>query len=184
LNEIEEQSLVAFDYETTGLKPQADGHRIICASVAISAHIVYVFMMPSTRAERKPFINLLANPKIRKMAHNMKFEETWSVVRLRQSVQSWEWDSMITAHILDNRPGINSLKFQAYVNFGVVDYSSDITPYLQSPGKSGNEPNTIDQLIKTKDGQDMLLKYCALDSIYEYRLAMLQKELVMNTLPF
>jgi len=28
-------SLIAFDYETTGLKPHATGHRIVCASVAM-----------------------------------------------------------------------------------------------------------------------------------------------------
>lgn len=184
LNDIKDHSVVAFDYETTGLKPHSQGHRIVCASVAISSHIVYSFMMPDTKVGRKPFLNLLTNDKIRKMAHNMKFEDTWSAVRLRLSVSGWEWDSMLAAHILDNRPGITSLKFQSYINFGIVDYSSDITPYLQTAGKNANELNTIEELIKTKSGEEMLLKYCALDSIYEYRLAMLQREQIMNNPPF
>ena len=39
----------AFDYETTGLKPHAKGHRIKCASVAFNENEVYVFMMPKKK---------------------------------------------------------------------------------------------------------------------------------------
>jgi len=165
---------IAIDYETTGLKPQAKGHRIICAAVAFNENHCYAFMMPKNKKARQPFIDLLANPDIGKMAHNIKFEETWSTVRLRQSVQNWIWDSMLAAHVLDNRSGITGLKFQVYVNFGIVDYASEITPYLQAPTKGGNDTNRIYELLEKSGGQEKLLEYCALDSIYEYRLAMKQ----------
>jgi len=73
LNSIK-KGRIAFDYETTGIKPHATGHRIICASVADSSDHAFVFMMPSTRKERQPFIDLLKNPNVGKMAQNMKFE--------------------------------------------------------------------------------------------------------------
>lgn len=167
--------LVAFDYETTGLKPHAPGHRIVCAAVAYNEECAQVFMMPRTKSQRKQFTNLLRAKDIRKMAHNMKFEEAWSVVRLRQSVKNWYWDSMLAAHILDNRPGITGLKFQTYVNFGVVDYDSEISPYLKAKdSKNANAFNQILKLIKTKQGREKLMTYCGLDALYEYKLAMRQ----------
>ena len=53
--------IVAFDYETTGLKPHVKGHRIICASVAYNEKEVYSFMMPSSPIGRKRFLDLLKN---------------------------------------------------------------------------------------------------------------------------
>ena len=174
-------SLVAFDYETTGIKPHAPGHRIVCASVAVSEDKCFVFMMPKNKKDRQPFIDLLANPGIGKMAHNIKFEETWSVVRLRQPVVNWEWDSMMAAHILDNRPGVTSLKFQTYINFGIIDYESEVSPYLKAvDSKNGNALNRIFEADEKK-----LMEYCSLDSIYEYRLAMWQIKIInYSFLPF
>ena len=140
--------------------------------------------MPKSRVERQPFIDLLANPDIGKMAHNMKFEETWSVVRLRQPIQNWVWDSMQAAHILDNRPGVTGLKFQVYVRFGVVDYSSEVELYLKSASKDGNAINHIYELLEKPGGQEMLLEYCGWDAIWQYRLAMLQMSEMNFDLPF
>jgi len=181
----EEYNLIAFDYETTGLKPHAKGHRIVCCAVAVNENHCYVFMMPKSRKDRQPFVDLLANPEIGKMAHNMKYEETWSKVRLRQPVKNWQWDSMQAAHILDNRPGITSLKFQVYVRFGVVDYSSEISPYLKPASKDGNAINRIYELLEQPGGEEKLLTYCGWDAIWTYRLAMLQMdEMNYDDLPF
>lgn len=167
--------ICAFDYETTGIKPHAEGHKIICASIADTPDHAYAFMMPEKRKELRPFLNFLANKKIRKMAHNMKYEETWSAYRLRQPVQGWYWDSMLAAHILDNREGICGLKFQTYINFGVVDYDSDVAPFLKSAEKKdGNAFNKLIEPDVVAKIKDKLLTYCAMDSIYQYRLAQLQ----------
>lgn len=175
-----ESKIVAIDYETTGIKPHAAGHRIVCASVATSENHAFAFIMPQTRFEMRPFVELLANPAIGKMAHNMKFEEAWSVVRLRQPVQNWIWDSMIAAHIFDNRPGVTSLKFQTYVQFGIVDYASEVSPYLASKDNTNaNAINQIDILLGKPGGKDALLRYNGLDTIYEYRLAMKQQEQIL-----
>lgn len=178
--------LVAFDYETTGIKPNAPGHRIVCAAVAYDENRCYSFMMPQSRNKIKPFIEFLADHTIGKMAHNMKFEESWSINRLRQSVAYWAWDSMIAAHTLDNRPGITSLKFQTYVNFGVIDYASEITPYFSAKEENnGNALNRIMELVAMPGGKEKLLNYCGFDSVYEYRLATLQqKQMNYSFLPF
>lgn len=172
----------AFDYETTGLKPHAVGHRIICVSIADTENHAYVFLMPKTRKEREPFIQYLINPELKKVAQNMKYEHCWSKVRLGVDVQGWEWDTMLATHLFDNRPGICGLKFQVYVQFGVVDYSSDVDPYMKAVDNiNANSLNKMLDLLKTPNGKEVLCKYCGLDSINELRLANRQR---MNLLPF
>lgn len=171
---------VAFDYETTGLKPHAVGHRIICCAVAPSEDHAYVFIMPKTKEERKPFIDLLQDEKIGKIAQNMKFEHSWSEVRLRTEVKNWVWDTMIATHVFDNRQGITSLKFQVYVQFGVIDYSSEIAPYLKGKEeKNTNSINNIEELISTEEGKQKLMHYCGLDAVFEFRLAKKQQEMLL-----
>lgn len=178
-------SMITFDYETTGLKPQASGHDIICCSVSGNPNHVYSFFMPDSRKDKRAWIELLRDEFTPKMAHNMKFEDTWSKVILNTTVQGWFFDSMLAAHQLDNRQGITSLKFQAYVQMGVVDYSSEITPYLRAVDKNQNGFNRIRELLKTPGGEKKLLTYCGYDSIYENRLAELQQEIMnYNPLPF
>jgi len=176
---------ISFDYETNGLKPQAVGHKIVCCSVAISANEVYVFMMPKSKEKRKPFTDLLKNNLIGKCAHNMKFEHTWSLVKLKTEVKNWQYDSMLASHLLDNRQSITSLKFQAFVLLGADDYSSEIEPYLKSGSKNGNAFNRIEELIETAEGKRRLLTYCALDSIYEFRISQIQQKIMdFQFLPF
>jgi uracil-DNA glycosylase family 4 len=178
-------NMIAFDYETTGIKPHAKGHRIICCSIATNENDVFVFMMPQTQKEREPFINLLKNPMVGKIAQNMKYEHTWSLVRLKTEVANWEWDTMIASHILDNRPDVTGLKFQTYVQFGVIDYDSEISPYLKSGSNDGNALNRIEELVKLPGGKEKLMEYCAMDSICEFRLAQLQIEKIgYDFLPF
>lgn len=184
LNQIKGVDSISFDFETNGLKPQQRGMRIICVSVAPSEEKVYVFMLPKTQIERKPLLDLLTDNTIGKMAHNAKFEDNWTNERLKVSIKNWQWDSMLAAHLLDNRTGVTGLKFQTYVNFGVVDYASEITPYLSSSGGS-NDFNNIQKLLEEIGGEQKLLTYSALDSHYEYLLAKKQmKELNYNFLPF
>lgn len=186
LTKIEYGSITAFDYETTGLKPHAKGHRIVCCSIATDEDNAFVFEMPNLVEKCKPFIDFLRNKSIRKMAHNLKFEESWSYERLKTRVRGWYWDSMLAAHLLDNRAGITGLKFQTYVNFGIVNYNETVSPWLQAvDSKNANSLNRLQEFFATKQGREETLKYCALDSIYEYRLALKQqKEIVVLSLPF
>lgn len=168
--------LIAFDYECTGIKPHRVGHKIICASIAISKSKVLVFMMPDSKKKRQPFINLLKNNLIGKMSHNIKYEQAWTRQHLGVDIQNWQFDSMLAAHIIDNRKGITGLKFQSFVHFGVAGYDDDVAPWLRSGDKDGNAINRIEELIQTAQGREKLMTYCALDSIYEFRLAKLQMQ--------
>lgn len=171
--------LAAFDYETTGLKPHREGHKIICCSIAYDEDHVYVFMMPQTRKELRPFLDFLSDSSIQKIAANLKYEHVWTRVKLKVEVQGWKLDTMQAAHQLDNRTGVTGLKFQNYVNFGIVDYDSDVAPYLRPKvSTSANDINQVEELLKIPGGKEKLLKYCALDSINEYRLAKKQMKLM------
>ena len=172
-------NLVAIDYETTGLKPHASGHRIVCAAVAHNENTVQVFPMPEDKISQQPFLDRLRDPIIGKMAHHMKFEEMWSTIYLKQPVKNWKWDSMLAAHLLDNRSYTTGLKFQVYVNFGVVNYNGEVEKYLKGKdSKNANSMNRVLELIKTERGRRQLYTYCGLDALYEYRLAMKQMEII------
>lgn len=182
---VKKNQTIAFDYETTGLKPHAKGHRIVCCSIAINEDEVFVFEMPKEVEKRQPFLDILLDKSIKKMAHNMKYENNWSLIRLKTRVRGWFWDSMIAAHLLDNRTGITGLKFQTYVNFGIINYNESVKSWLEADNKNANSMNKLQEYFKTPEGRKNTLTYCALDSIYEYRLALKQqKEIELLSLPF
>ena len=86
---------------------------------------------------------------------------------LGKGVRHWFWDTMLAAHVLDNRPGICGLKFQAFVNLGEGDWDSHLKLYLAGDG--GNGKNRIHEV----DLGD-LLEYCGLDSLFEHQVAQIQ----------
>jgi hypothetical protein len=112
---------------------------------------------------------VLRSPRWRKIASNMKFEERWTRAKLGHPVAGWDWDTMLAAHVLDNRPEVTSVKFQAYVLLGVPGYEDALEGKLKV--RSGL--NRIGD-IHPKD----LLTYCGVDGLVEYRVAMRQKELI------
>lgn len=180
LNSVEEvRSIVtdcaAFDYEATGIKPHKEGHRIICASIAYrktktSPIEVAAFMMPSKKSEREAFLEFIES-KIKKVASNLKYETNWTKHRLKRDVRNWYHDTMLAAHVIDHRPGTTSLKFQAYVYFGVSGYDDEVGPYLRAKDDKSNSINQIHKLLDKPGGKQELLYYCALDSYFELLLA-------------
>lgn len=167
-----DSAFVSFDYETTGLKPYMDGHKIVCCSMAWREDKCVSFL---TTEETWPWIyKILRNPKIGKAAHNIKFECLWTKVRGWPNrggfdVRNWKWDSMLASHILDNRTGRSGLKLQAYLKFGVLGYDEAAGPYIRSGKKSANAMNRVDDLPVRE-----LLLYCGMDSLLEHRLAVRQ----------
>lgn len=160
---------IAFDYETTGLKPYKAGHRIVCCSICEEDGTSTAF--PMSKDVRAYLRRILLSPHIGKIAANMKFEEVWSRICLKCGVKNWVWDTMQAAHVLDNRRGITGVKFQAFVQFGELDYSSHIAPYLQ-----GIDPKNANSFNRVDDAdQEELLRYNAMDALLEYRLSLVQR---------
>lgn len=182
LNEIK-TNIVSLDYETTGLKPHAKGHEIVCGSISPNENEAFVFTIPDNEEDRSPLLDILKNPSIAKTSHNIKFEHTWTKVIFGIEINNWGWDTMLASHLLDNRSGITGLKFQTYINFGIVDYSSEVDSFLVA--KDSNSFNKVHELMSTKEGKEKLMVYCGYDTIYQYRLMQLQTEKInYDFLPF
>jgi uracil-DNA glycosylase len=155
---------VAFDYETSMLKPDHPDAQIVCCSISDGADtIAYPWHGKAIEATKK----VLINPDVKKIGYNCKFESRWTEARLGCKVRGWVHDGMIAAHALDSRSGITSLKFQAFVRLGVEDWSETVKPYLRAVG--GNTPNRVWDFVRTY-GMHALLTYCGLDSLYEFEV--------------
>jgi len=163
---INRKPTIAFDYETTGLKPYRKGHKICTIGIAVSTKKAYAFPFNYksfwTESEFKILLNLwgkiLRDKKIKKVVQNWKFEDSWSKVHVGTRATSWHWDTMMAEHILDNRKASTGLKFQTFVHYGVRPYDTAIKPFLKS--KNG-EFNTIEKAPFRE-----LLIYNGLDCIY------------------
>lgn len=159
---------VAFDYETTTLKPDAAGPaQVVSMSVCADPEIAIAF--PVTPNIRFAIRNFLRSPTP-KVAANKKFEDRWSRKFFGTGVRNWVWDTMLGAHILDGRENTKGLKFQAFVQLGVPSYDDHIHPYLDSPGS--NTPNRVREIDLRS-----LLHYNAMDSLLELLLYRKQQEL-------
>jgi len=160
--------LIAFDYETTGLKPYEKNQEIV--SVAFSEDGREGTAMMLSKSLIPLLRTILNDPNIEKIAANFKFEDVWSRVFLKTKVRGWVWDTMLAAHVENNREKYTSLSFQSYIQFGVPDYDSEIVPLLKS--KKG-KLNRVREIPETK-----LLMYNGIDAVFEFRLAQWQRRML------
>ena len=166
--------LLSYDYETTGLMPSI--HDVVCASFAYSPDRAYAFMMPESGPIPGAWAKLMSDPNVGKISHNFKFENEWTLEHFEVDDINWAWDSMLAAHVVDNRVGICGLKLQCFINFGIRSWDYRIEPYLEGIDKRDlTSPNRIREFIDVH-GDDECMIYCGIDSILCFRLATKQME--------
>ncbi len=157
--------VIAFDYECEGLKPDSGLLEIVSCSLSNGFNtIAYPWHGKAIEATK----TLLASPTP-KIASNLKYEERWTLNRLGFPVNNWAWDTMLAAHILDNRADTTSIKFQAWVLLGQSPWDEKVTPFFKSD--TANSKNRIREVPLTT-----LLIYNGMDSLMEWKVAMLQSE--------
>lgn len=163
------KQLSALDYETTGLKPyDISVHDVYTASVASQRLGAISFpMYPEVREEWITFLQ----SSCPKTAHHLKFEEVWSRTIFKTPVNNWAFCSMEGAHVLDNRRSFCSLKFQAFLRFGWLNWSGDVDSYLRSDEDDANSVNRIREAPMKK-----LLLYGGKDALLQERLARVQMQ--------
>ena len=166
--------LMAFDYETTGLKPYREGHDIISCAFARSTGPAYAFLLKPEI--RDLWCQVLRCKAILKIASNMKFEEIWGRVILKTRTAAWKGDTMLGAHVSDNRKGVTGIKFLSAVHFGIFNYNEEVAPFLKATGKEekkygANAFNRIRECPVSK-----LLHYNGLDSLMEMWEWLLQRK--------
>lgn len=155
---------VAFDFETDRLKPDHPDASIYCCAVSDGeTTLAYPWVGKAVEASKA-----LLESDVPKIGWHMKFEHRWARAQgVRIPDSSWIHDGMLAAHVLDNRPLICGLKFQAFVKVGQDSYDGSVKGYLKA--KSSNEKNRIYEAP-----QDQILRYCGLDALLEWEIAQIQ----------
>jgi uracil-DNA glycosylase family 4 len=163
----------ALDYETTGLKPYRQGHEIVTAAVC-PGNKAYAFPFFDDPEFREEWRRFLLTEKVRKSAHGKKFESVWTRVILGYWPVIHDC-TMLGAHSAHNKK-LTNLKFQTYVNFGVMGYDSEIDIYLKAPDaqKAIHGANAFN-LIKQAP-MDKLLVYNGADTLFGRLLRYKQHE--------
>lgn len=173
IEQMQDAEAVAFDYETTGIKPYRDGQEIYTVSVSDGA-FSYAFPYFNDKDFRKAWLDLMRSdtPKI---AHNKKFEMLWTKVRggYNNTEGCWPknifWDTMLAAHQMHNLKKTN-LKFKTYTLLGIAGYDNAIDHYLQAT-KDDEDKWGTNAFNRIKEAPlDEVLKYNAMDSLFTYKL--------------
>jgi len=165
---LKRKQTIAFDYETTGLKPFRAGHKIVTIGVAVSATKAFAFPFNYksywTDQEfseiKRLWKEILRDKGIKKIVQNGKFEDVWSTIQCGARPKGLYWDTMMCSHIMDNRRASTGLKFQTFINYGVRPYDKIISSFLKS--KNG-EFNTVEKAPFKE-----LLIYNGLDCIFTW----------------
>jgi len=162
--------VVAFDYETNMLKPDSKKARIVSCAVCWEGKrtIAYPWHGEAVVATSE----LLLNPAVKKIGANNKFEQRWTKRILGHGVAGWLWDTMVVSHLLDNRKGITSVKFQGFVLLGMPIWNKAVDSLLVAKGSN------VENRIREADLGELLL-YNGLDARVEWEIAKKQME-VMN----
>jgi uracil-DNA glycosylase family 4 len=170
--------LISFDYETNMLKPDKPESKIYCCSIAFADKKESI-AFPWVSGFPDMMKRILEDPSIKKNGWNIQFEDRWSK-RFGIKVKNWGVDGMLVAHGVENATKmrkISSLDFQAFVNLGVSNWDGEVSPYLKNKSKEGYAVNKI------KDCPlEPLLKYNALDSLYEMLITQKQTREIKNVL--
>ncbi|MEN6487872.1 MAG: hypothetical protein ABFD66_03155, partial [Smithella sp.] len=174
--------LIAIDYETTGRKPEREGHTIYTCAICFEGKTTVAFPIRENAELKKELGVLMANRHVRKIAANFKFEDRWTRAILGVRPKGWVWDTCLAAHILDNRSDITGLKFQAAVNAGVFDYGSSMKLFFDkaAPGEVKYGANRRNYISSAPLGD--LLTYNGMDAALEFFIAKKQAEILGVTL--
>jgi uracil-DNA glycosylase family 4 len=169
LTNLLKKHTLAFDYETTSIKSNRQESKILCVSFSDGFHS-WAFPIFDTIPFHKALMKVLKSVRIKKIAANMYFEYVWTKSRLNYEVRNLYFDTVLAAHVLDNRDGITGLKLNTYFRLGVLGYDSEVDDYMRrtkegEDKKSGNRLNCLDEV-----SMDKLAYYCALDSLFTYKI--------------
>lgn len=170
---------VAIDYETTGLKPHRDGHRIVAASVAYRMdgkyHAIGFKWDGFSPKLVDAWYELTHHPRIGIVAHKGDFEACWTRFRAGHGngrtewPTNWSWDTCLAAHVIDNNQKVG-LKLHTYCELGVIGYDTKADKYISTlvDGEADKYGTNAFNLLQAGVGVPWgdLVYYCAEDSLY------------------
>ncbi len=164
----------AFDYEATGLKPQLKGHKAVTVGICTAkGTVAFPLQHKHWKAHEQAEIEMLwkqvlADRKIKKIVQAMNIEWVWSEVQFGPC-NGIIWDTQLASHVLDNREGgFFGLKFQAFLRWGVRDYSTSMDGYIKAP--KGEFFNKMEHAPLGNT-----LRYNGLDALYTFHVWIAQQ---------
>jgi uracil-DNA glycosylase family 4 len=159
---LENKDTIVFDYETSALNSRLPNPKIWSVGVnGVSFGLDHPEVRYDIKRIERLWSMILLDDQIDKVAHNLKFENSWSNARFNCVVKSWLHDTMTTQHIVEYRTTSMGLKFQSFVRWGIPDYEKDTKKYLPYDGKT----NKLDQMPLGD-----LCRYNAIDTVLTEKL--------------
>lgn len=130
-SEIEKSAGLAWDLETSGLDPRADGAHILCVSVTTwddNNEIRGTWVV--TGKAIPEFLHLSRWPEV-VAAHNGKYDQLWAYEQYGV-IPPVAWDTMLAEHLIDSE-GPKGLKILGAKYLHVPDWSIDLRDPVSVP---------------------------------------------------
>lgn len=163
----EARDRIAFDWETTGIKPQRNGHSIYSMGFSNGLN-GFAFPWFDDDSFRIAVLKVLCGPA-QLIAHNSPFEALWTKIMAGRWPSSWFWDTMHGAHCLQNkRP--TGLKRLGYIHHGVIGYDSGVDDYITKPRNKEEKGHGANGFNNIKEAPlEEVLFYNGMDAHLTYR---------------
>ncbi len=114
----ESKGIVSIDYETNMLFPFREGAELIYISLSNRKDVGYVISLKPKDDKVWEALSKFLRSDVPKIAHNAKFEQLWTQKFFSHEINNVVADTMLSAHIIDERKEKTSLAFQTYLYFG------------------------------------------------------------------
>jgi uracil-DNA glycosylase family 4 len=190
LDKVKKMKRVAFDYETTNVKPFDNNFEIthIQFGTASYAWVLHESLWSENSNNvsqawkwNKSILwdfmeRFLPNPSIEKIIQNVKFERNCSRWVFDTEIVNTQ-DPMIASHVIDERRGTTSLDFQNLTRFGIPPYSDTVKSFLMKKDKDEKQNR-----IREAPYDDMIL-YAGLDVITTYNQWLLIEKILPIVYP-
>lgn len=138
----QEAEWICFDLETTGLSPFDPGAKIVCISLTDKTHAGYVIPLYHHESPIKGkdldrvikrLKGFLENPKLKKLAHNGKFDIKWLDASLGINVANFCFDTMLAHYLcISEEQGTQGLKGLAWEFTDMGGYDNALDEYKQT----------------------------------------------------
>jgi len=158
---------MAFDFETTGIRPFGKGHRIHTAAIS-NGLFAFAFPFFQDKKFQGLWEKLMASD-VGKIAHNIQFEALWNKVQVGNWPNNWIWDTMNAAHCLANQKPTGQ-KYLVYAKFGVVGYDDSAGEFLSSSDADKALYGANARNIIEKAPMEDILHYNGLDALFCFKL--------------
>jgi DNA polymerase-1 len=166
---LKNETLIAIDFETTGLDMYKEGHKTVSFGWANNegawaTPVEHPCFTSNQQSEIKALVSkILGKRKIKKIVHNITFEYQWTKAQLNTEPRNFFYDTQLAAHVLDNRTGTKKLKFQTFMRWGIGEYDAGIKDKIKADPSTG-----FNRMLQVP--VDQLLEYNAKDCLYTYEL--------------